>query len=1305
MTHNIVCCVYGVSMRKNMKHGLWSGKKHARSRHKEDRIDFEEFREDFYEDDYEDDYRDDYDERDYAEDDDYYSEDYDDVDRDYEYEDERRGGRRSDDRYEDDVDYRDDERYEDDEDYRDDEQYEEDDNYRDDEHYEDEESYSEDDIEYRDEDERYAEDDEEYSGDDRYEDDERYEDDDYTGDDYSDDYRDDYADDERYEDDEDYSGNERYEDDEDYSEDNRYEDDEEYRDDYDERYDDEYYEDDYEYDRYEDEDRYAPVSAREKERAGRGSGSSKRGKKKKDKAVKSKAGKRKSKDSKDNVFAGIIKFIANTSAVERTAAIVGLVLLAGAVTTGVFFAGVMGKNRTISSFAEVGSNMGEVEVVGQSGLLAIADAEKAKSMTAEIVVESEEEELVQDDAEGVVINMNLTTIKSDMKIKFVNSKTNKLVASVPFKVSVVTPDGSSITYEDDDKDGIIYKKDLKAGKYKVTPNALPSEYSKYNVDTSTKTLTVKDTVEMKPVDVSNEVKKESQVNAAKEDTAVKTQVESQLKDTVEWVESTKKSANGGDEYEEIENSEIDTSKFSFVPGTFMKTAFFTGNVVDPSNSSSTETGANDASTEATTAPKPGKTQEELDAEEAARKEAEKKAQEEAEKKAQEEAAKKAQEEADRKAQEEAAKKAQEEANKKAQEEAAKKAQEEADKKAKEEAAKKNKERILVNGSEGAFVINELKSGESQKVTVTDGENQPIPTKDIKVEISDSQVVSFIDGNTVKAGNKEDKAFITLKYGSYKACTITVYVKKPAANKELKVDPKVNLVYVNQTVPYPLVTDQDGKAVKYTLTSSNTGALQIVDNKSMKGIAEGNATVTVKADGYKEKSFQMPVKKCDLELNTGESTSMKVKEKLSVVQAKDRFTHAVISDITMTSADNNIVKVDGKGLLAVSAGTTKITIKHKNYADTVLTVTVTGGGELPFKYKSLTIIEGKRYYISKDVDGIDENIKLTLTSANTKVATVDGRYINGKAKGETKIKVSAEGYKDAELTVKVIPNSTEPLKDKKGRQLYFKDKDGKYKAATVADYDPNRKFYIKNEDFVYTGWQTIDGKTYFYTKDHEYVTGEQVIQGVKYSFNSDGVLQSNNGGRGIDVSKWNGSIDWKAVKNEGIEFAIIRCGYRGSSAGALIEDPTFRTNIKGAQAAGIKVGIYFFTQAVNEVEAVEEASMAINLAKGYGLSFPIYLDVEGSNGRGDSISAAQRTANIKAFCGTVQNAGYKAGVYANKTWFNEKINTGSLTNYKIWLAQYAASPTYSATRYDMWQYTSKGRVSGISGNVDLNICYR
>ena len=171
----------------------------------------------------------------------------------------------------------------------------------------------------------------------------------------------------------------------------------------------------------------------------------------------------------------------------------------------------------------------------------------------------------------------------------------------------------------------------------------------------------------------------------------------------------------------------------------------------------------------------------------------------------------------------------------------------------------------------------------------------------------------------------------------------------------------------------------------------------------------------------------------------------------------------------------------------------------------------------------------------------------------------------------------------------------------------------------------------------------------------------------------------------------------------MSYVIIRCGYRGSSQGALIEDPKYRTNIQGATAAGLKVGVYFFSQAINDIEAVEEASMVLSLVKGYKLSYPIFLDVEASGGRADKIDKATRTAVCKAFCQTIKNSGYNSGVYANKTWFESFIDAGQLGAYRIWLAQYAAQPTYSG-RYDIWQYSSKGKIGGISGDVDLNLSY-
>jgi GH25 family lysozyme M1 (1,4-beta-N-acetylmuramidase) len=194
--------------------------------------------------------------------------------------------------------------------------------------------------------------------------------------------------------------------------------------------------------------------------------------------------------------------------------------------------------------------------------------------------------------------------------------------------------------------------------------------------------------------------------------------------------------------------------------------------------------------------------------------------------------------------------------------------------------------------------------------------------------------------------------------------------------------------------------------------------------------------------------------------------------------------------------------------------------------------------------------------------------------------------------------------------------------------------------------------------------------------------------------------------GIDVSKWNGDIDWDVVKEEGVDFAIIRCGYRGSSSGWLIEDPYFYKNIQGAKKAGIKVGIYFFTQATDQVEAVEEASAAVALLGDIDLDYPVFIDTEGAggNGRADNIDVNTRTAVVNAFCKTIQDSGLEAGVYASRNWYYNNLNTSELDGYNIWLAEYRQSPEYTG-KYDMWQYTSSGTVSGIEGRVDLDISYK
>ena len=239
------------------------------------------------------------------------------------------------------------------------------------------------------------------------------------------------------------------------------------------------------------------------------------------------------------------------------------------------------------------------------------------------------------------------------------------------------------------------------------------------------------------------------------------------------------------------------------------------------------------------------------------------------------------------------------------------------------------------------------------------------------------------------------------------------------------------------------------------------------------------------------------------------------------------------------------------------------------------------------------------------------------------------------------------------------------------------------------------------EYQYSGWQEIDGVTYYYDPTtHQPVTGQQVIQGNVYTFGADGAL--NRTARGIDVSKFQGSIDWNAVKADGITFAIIRCGYRGYGSGALVEDSTYRANIQGAINAGLKVGVYFYSQAVNEAEAVEEASMVLSLVGGYSLPLGVYYDTESvSGGRANGISAAERTACAVAFCETIRNSGYSAGVYSYASWFYNALNFANISKYNIWIAQYRDTLSFSY-KYNIWQYTGSGSVNGISRPVDMNI---
>lgn len=205
---------------------------------------------------------------------------------------------------------------------------------------------------------------------------------------------------------------------------------------------------------------------------------------------------------------------------------------------------------------------------------------------------------------------------------------------------------------------------------------------------------------------------------------------------------------------------------------------------------------------------------------------------------------------------------------------------------------------------------------------------------------------------------------------------------------------------------------------------------------------------------------------------------------------------------------------------------------------------------------------------------------------------------------------------------------------------------------------------------------------------QYMSGDQVISH-----------------KGIDVSRHQGNIDWEKVAQDGVEFAFIRVAYRGYGTGKIEEDSYFDQNVQGAQAAGIKTGVYIYSQAITEEEILEEAELVLQKVAPYQLECPIVFDVElvsGANGRMNNLTQEERTSLALLFCQTIEAAGYKPMIYHNTEMGALKIDVAALEDYDKWFASYSET-LYYPYEYKVWQYTSHGKVAGISSEVDLNIC--
>ena len=191
---------------------------------------------------------------------------------------------------------------------------------------------------------------------------------------------------------------------------------------------------------------------------------------------------------------------------------------------------------------------------------------------------------------------------------------------------------------------------------------------------------------------------------------------------------------------------------------------------------------------------------------------------------------------------------------------------------------------------------------------------------------------------------------------------------------------------------------------------------------------------------------------------------------------------------------------------------------------------------------------------------------------------------------------------------------------------------------------------------------------------------------------------------VDVSSYQPEVDWEAVKEAGVDMAIIRAGYRGYGTGAIVTDDMFENHIEGALEAGLDVGVYFFTQALNYDEGVEEAKYTLSLIKDYKINGPVVIDTEEMNADGvrtEGLSIDARTDRVVGFCETVKAAGYEPMIYSNRNWFVQQLDMSRICNYKLWLAHYANQPDFPYL-YTIWQYKSDGRLYGKKIDFDLNV---
>ncbi len=216
---------------------------------------------------------------------------------------------------------------------------------------------------------------------------------------------------------------------------------------------------------------------------------------------------------------------------------------------------------------------------------------------------------------------------------------------------------------------------------------------------------------------------------------------------------------------------------------------------------------------------------------------------------------------------------------------------------------------------------------------------------------------------------------------------------------------------------------------------------------------------------------------------------------------------------------------------------------------------------------------------------------------------------------------------------------------------------------------------------------------------------KVLENGEIQYEVNGEITSQ---KGIDVSKYQGDIDWEKVAKAGVEYAIIRVGVRGyGKEGKIVLDEKFESNLKGATQVGIQVGVYFFSQAITEEEALEEAQTVLDAISGYSITYPIVYDVEktsASDGRMNQLTVEERTKMARIFIDKIKEAGYTPMIYSNMEMWTVLLDMAAFEDVEKWFAYYNTD-LYFPYDYAIWQYSDKGTIDGIKGDVDLNISFK